>query len=194
MVKICICDIDGVVADSIERFKRAEQARNEKQAELDKEPYVSGDREEAKRKIPTDLYWSVALSPDLIPLDTLIEGAKDALKTLRHTHNYEILFMTSRPEALREATRLWLFGHNILPYTSIAGQSVASLTMKAPAFQYTKTTAWKVGMIQTLARLYGASEVLVIEDEQANRQAILDGWTKDVALLLCPSLKQAIGG
>lgn len=168
MTRICIVDIDGVVADSTERFKRAAEA---------------GDR-------ASSAYWKVAFTPELVSLDTRIFLAEDHLNTLCFEENYEIIFLTSRPETMRKATLEWLFRENILYYF----RNQEALVMKAPAFQYTKTTVWKAGMVQTLAALYGASSVLFVDDEIANSQAVFAVWDHAIPLRVCGSLQDAIEG
>lgn len=175
MTRIACIDLDGVVANVDARFAQAEEA---KQAFLVQKIAEKSERfqrteigwsMETVEKQAADLYWRTVFTPELVRLDTLIEGAKAALEELRFTHKYELFFLTSRPESMRGATLRWLLERNILFFLPM-GQT--ALLMKAPAFQYTKTVTWKAGIIQTLAALYEAEEVLVIDDEQANSAEI----------------------
>jgi predicted secreted acid phosphatase len=80
--KLAIIDLDKVVADSSERFKMALRADGR-----------------------TD--WKIALNPDNVALDVIVPGAVDALRQLDE-RGYEIIFLTGRPEKMREATEEWL--------------------------------------------------------------------------------------
>lgn len=158
-MKVAVIDLDGVIADSTERFKLAEGAKQEylKSNEALRDGF-------SKDKKAIDLYWRTAFTPELVALDTQIEGAIDALATLAF-NGYGVIILTSRPESMREATRRWLFEQ---------GYPVgAPLVMKAPAFQYTKTTVWKAGMVESLARLYSASTILFVDDEEVNCEAVM---------------------
>jgi phosphoglycolate phosphatase-like HAD superfamily hydrolase len=85
-MKLCICDLDGVVADSTARFERA----------------------------TTDgkINWKVAFNPELIPLDGLIDGVPASIERLSNA-GYSIIFLTSRPEPMESATLAWLNAHGI---------------------------------------------------------------------------------
>jgi len=168
--KLAIVDLDGVIADNTARFAKAEeekQAFREEMDIIDSIPGTPAVRELEKEA--TNLFWKTAFDPELVVLDTLIEGTKEALETLRFRAEYDLLFLTSRPEAMRAATIQWLFQHNILFFGPIGP---AALIMKPPAFQFTKTTTWKVGMVQTFIELYGARTVLFIDDEETNCEAL----------------------
>lgn len=163
-IRVCFADLDGVVADPEARFKRAEEAKqaflNDKNARLEA---IFSEGSAGKQRA-TEIYWRTVFTPELVRLDTPIEGAIDALATLAF-NGWEVILLTSRPEAMREATSLWLFEQ---------GYPVeAPLVMKAPAFQYTKTTVWKAGMVETLARLYSASTIIFVDDEEANQEAVM---------------------
>src|SRR2546421_12075830 len=87
----------------------------------------------------TDTYWRTVFNPEHVPLDTVIEGALDAMAWLS-LEGYEVVIVTSRPESMREATRRWLFDQG--------KWNAKAIIMKTPAFQYTKTVVWKAGMVQ----------------------------------------------
>jgi hypothetical protein len=151
MSKIAFIDLDGVVANSDLRFAQAEQTAN---AKYQQEVYSSA---------WTDLYWRTVFDPTNVQMDTPIEGAYDALNKIEE--NYEVHFLTSHPEPMRRATQAWLKQHRLMGLAR-------DLIMKPVSMQYTKTVVWKVGTIHMLASMYGASEVLVIDDEQMNIDAL----------------------
>ncbi len=184
--RIAIIDIDGVVADATTRFAKAEEVKQRYIEELQQELGVTDERG------ATDTYWQTVFSPEHVPLDTLIDGAIEALDTLQFTHGYHILFLTSRPEAMRDATAEWLYYHKANFYRKVLSDE-RRLIMKAPAFQYVKTVVWKAGMVQTLAALYGASDVLIVEDEQVNINEHLKYVSSEVQTRqIYTSLKEAV--
>lgn len=144
-MNIAFIDIDGVIANADKRFALAEQAKQQALAL------------NATDKQATDAYWRTAFNPEHIALDELIEGAGEAIRILED--DYDILYLTSRPEYLREATRTWLKRFDL----------IRDLIMKPASFQYhLKTVTWKVGTIHQMAAYFSAKNVLVIDDEQAN--------------------------
>jgi len=178
-MKIAFVDIDGVVANADARFK---------QAMADADAVFEGRSYEQREY--NDYYWRAVFNPDYIPLDTLIdEGVNEALLALQEgDRGYKIIFMTSRPESMSHATRLWLFEHTVYDTDD-------DLILKPSAFQYTKTPVWKAGMVQTLARLYHASQVLVIDDEQFNLDEIVKQATQPPVvpgLMIAKSLAEAV--
>ncbi len=80
---IYIIDLDGIVANSSARFEIAT-----KDGKID---------------------WSLAFDPELVKLDTLIEGADTIIKQLRG----DIVYLTSRPESMWQATHTWLTQHGL---------------------------------------------------------------------------------
>ncbi len=159
MTKLAIIDLDGVVADNTKRFEKAEEAKAAfmKDAEARFEViFTHGD----SRKKATELYWQTAFNPDLVALDTLTEGVNEALLDIQE-QGYRVIFLTSRPESMRDATEQWLFEQTVY-------DSDDELIMKPLAAQYVKTVVWKALTIQMLVPLYGADEVLIVDDEGAN--------------------------
>jgi ribonucleotide monophosphatase NagD (HAD superfamily) len=193
MTKLAIIDLDGVIADSTARFAKAEEAKQTFLAGLQGDIQarmhnVLSSTYKPPREQATNIYWQTALDPSLVPLDTLIPGTLEALDVLYG--EYGVLFLTSRPETMRAATEEWLYQHNIIVEHPAFG---SSLVMKSPAFQYTKTTVWKAGIIHTLTALYAASEVLVIDDEQANIDELHKyGFEDSVKLRCSTSLAESI--
>jgi len=175
MTKMCIVVLDGVVADATARFAKAEEAKQASTLDY---------------KQTTDLYWRTVFTPDLVQLDTLIEGAQEALERLM-AEGYLLIYLTSRPEAMRVATLTWLMDHDILHYGPSGAIQDIELVMKPPAFQYTKTVVWKAGMIQHLAAFYQAEEVIFIDDEHANWEEL---WKYDPAIRCYASLAEAVAG
>ena len=153
-MKLAIIDLDGVVADATARF---EQAKADAEAAFVDQAY--------EKREYDNVYWRAVFNPVLVELDTLIDGVNEALLDVQHA-GYKVIFLTSRPESMRDATAFWLFGHSVYDGDD-------ELIMKTGAFQYTKTTVWKAGMVQTLSALYQASRVLVVDDEQSNLDEIV---------------------
>src|ERR1043166_3013109 len=132
MDRITFVDLDGVIANNEARFARA--------------------------TLNGKIDWQIAFDPELVTLDTLIEGVHQQLETLE-SQGYTIIYLTSRPEPMRKATEAWLARHGL--HTRMLG-------MKSAAFQFTKTVVWKAGMVNTLANAFQVQDVLVVDDERAN--------------------------
>ena len=183
-MKLAIIDLDGVIANAEARFAAAELAKEQWLMERQKGlPYAVDQRVE---KSATDVYWRAVFNPANVPLDTLIDGAREALNALRASR--PLIVLTSRPEAMRGATVRWLVDHDILFFA----QHSAALIMKPSAFQYTKTMIWKAGMIQHLATERRAEEVLVIDDEASNRETLAHYARTFPRLVQVASLAQAV--
>ncbi len=110
MVKLCICDIDGVVANPEKRFQAAEIAKSLYLA--------STDRPDMLQREATDHYWRTVFDPTLVETDTLVdEGVTEAIAAIeQHEENddlWQIVYLTSRPESMREATLDWLTLHRL---------------------------------------------------------------------------------
>ncbi len=187
-MKLAIIDLDGVVADPEARFKRAEEAKQAflQEAESRFETVL---HEGTTNKQAIDLYWRTVFTPELVSLDTPIEGAREAMNKLME-EGYLLIYLTSRPELMRWTTLAWLGDHDILHHVDGGNIVPIKLVMKPPAAQYVKTVVWKALTIQMLVSLYGAEEVLVVDDEAAN-MAELQKY--DVShMRLCSSLAEAI--
>lgn len=156
-MKLAIIDLDGVVANSDARFARAT---------------VNG-----------KVNWKVAFDPSLVELDTLIDGCPGCIESLEK-QGYKAVFLTSRPEPMREATEVWLRKHELL-------SDGRSLELKPLSKQFTKTKVWKAQRVLELAREHEATEVLFIDDEPDNAAELMNADAGDVAISVWSSLKFA---
>lgn len=157
--RIVICDVDGpgIIADATERFKQA-------------------------TRLDGSIDWDKALNGAYVHLDTLIDGAKEALATLASQSDMLVL-LTSRYDHMAEASLLWLRAHEI-DYRVI---------FKPWEKRYTKTKVWKAEQVLTLARVEQASELIVIDDDQPNLDEIKRLVSGLCPLAVCKSLQDAIG-
>lgn len=164
---ICIVDLDGVVAEITLRLQKAKAAKEEYLENVKFHPVIveKFDRE----KQATDLYWKTVFDPALVEMDTLIAGSFEALCEIEK--HYRIIFLSSRPESMREATIEWLKKYNVFFNHTVHGER--HLILKPPAFQFTKTPVWKAGMVQTLGLLFDSKIVKFVDDEKANWNELL---------------------
>jgi hypothetical protein len=169
-MQLLICDLDGVIANNEARFAKAEEAKQQWIA-AHRVPGTGAILKEYGAPGANDIYWQTVFNPELVVLDTLIEGVPEALDKLYG--EYGVIFLTSRPESMRGATEAWLEEHDISVEHPQFGDS---LVMKQPAFQFVKTITWKSGMVQMLHKLFDADELCFIDDEPNNRQAVLDAY------------------
>src|SRR5579864_3517364 len=163
--KLVIVDIDDVIASRDARFAKAEEA---KQAFLDAQG-VTRDLP-AVEKQAVDIYWQTAFTPELIHLDTLLPGVIPAL-ALFHERGYDLLYLTSRPELMRQVTVNWFWDHGMMDYERLAPYN--PLIMKPTAFKYTRTMTWKAGTVQMLVSLYRPNDLIVVDDRQENIDELL---------------------
>ncbi len=147
-MKIAIIDIDGVIADSIERFKQCTEGGK--------------------------INWDRALSSELLHLDKLIQNAAENLYGISEHYDKTIL-LTSRYDHMRQASLVWLDQHNIVTYERAI--------FKPWNDRFVKTKHWKAQQVlkileehngTTLLQSRGdpLTEVLIVEDEEANREEI----------------------
>lgn len=168
MIKVAFIDLDGVIANPEARFAKAEEA---KQAFLQE----AGTRfqtvlhEGTTNREASNVYWRTVFTPGLVALDTVIDGVDEALIALEEA-GYSVIFLSSRPEPMREATTQWLVDN------AVRILAPGQLILKPSVAQYTKTVLWKAIVVHTVAAFLCASEVLVVDDEQANLDAI---WRED---------------
>jgi hypothetical protein len=151
MAKIAFIDIDRVCANGDARFALAEQAKQQVF-------YVSGTNRDAM-----NAYWRTAFNADHIALDEPIDGAREKLIVIEH--EYDIFFLTSRPENLRDATEEWLAQHALYDGRTII--------MKPAVNQFHKTREWKSWTIRLVASMYHATDVLVVDGEQDNLDVLI---------------------
>lgn len=193
-MKLCIVDIDDVIANPSQRRSKALDAKTA----YFQQHLNEGDPEKVKKivKEAESEFYRVLFTPELVALDTLMPDVTEILDTLAQL-DWQILFLTSRPESMRDATIKWLAQHGIeiVPVgAGVAGQDW--LVMCATAFRngYTKTTILKSGLVETFAHLFGVTELIFVDDNENNCNAvenIKDGLSKRCELALCNSLDQA---
>jgi len=135
MSSLAIVDIDGIVANSDKRFELARTSFGK-------------------------IDWITAFDPANVPLDTLVPGADVAIAQLEQL-NYEIVYLSSRPEHMYQATWTWLNELNL------AGPQII---LKPDIAKYVKTLAWKAERVQELAAKH--ESVIFIDDEEANTTAV----------------------
>ncbi len=181
MTRLAIIDVDGIIANVDARFAKAEEARN---AYLRSQQGIPDGFSKSNIAHATDLYWRTVFTPELVSLDTLIDGVNDALLDIQ-VQGYKVVLLTSRPDSMRSATMHWLLDNGLWDRYN-------DLVMKAPAFQYTKTTVWKAGIVQTLEAFYAATDLLIVDDEQANINEHLKYFSNVQTRELCKSLAEAV--
>jgi hypothetical protein len=184
-MKLCICDVDGVLCDTTARFSRALDAKTA----VFQQHIAESDPETVKtiaRQVESE-FWRVAFTPGLLELDKPLAGVERAMNEIELA-GYSIVLLSSRIESLREASLSWFWTHQLEVYDRVSN---GTLFLKPPAFQHTETTVWKAGIAQMLAAFYGAESVLFVDDEESNRAAFMDQSTWR-ALKVAASLEDAV--
>ncbi len=104
MTKLVLIEIDKTVADI---SKREQRARSHTEARVREMGARAGD-ERGHSEYMNILYSQEALyNPDLVSLDTLIQGVTDSLAQLQQA-GYCIAIRTCRPHWMESATTTWL--------------------------------------------------------------------------------------
>jgi hypothetical protein len=181
--KMALIDIDRIIANADYRFAKAEE---------NKQRFI---HDEAARKQMiaegiknTDsAYWREGFNPAYVPSDTLIDGADGDIIALT-LQGYEIIYLTSRPSSMWDATVAWLEQYDLL-----ASDELFRLVMKEEGFRWVKTVTWKVGQVQTLARMHQAEEVLFVTD-RADEIEELQKLSHFFTLRCATSLDEAVNG
>lgn len=198
MGKLAIIDLDGVCVDSSARFAKAEEAkltslRGNEMAVGDYGGvlYKEGCYQQSDMQRAIDVYWRTAFTPDLVKLDVLMEDTNQALERIVDA-GYSLLFVTSRPETMRQATVDWFWQNDVVSGSTGIVEMLDSLIMKPLSQQFVKTAVWKAGTIEVLARVLQSDELLVVDDEHA-QQLAADLAGLDVMKLTCvTSLAEAV--
>ncbi len=160
-MKLALIDLDGVIADN----KKREKYANDVAEMVTKRtiPYLNEkDLEDLKKKVfyHTDTFYR----EDLLLKDELVLRAKEDIHIIWQ-NNWMIKYITSRPDFLQEATHAWMIKHEL---------TVAEVFYKnMDAFQYVRSNLWKMGIAELLIKSLGVTHLLVVDDEQKNRAAIL---------------------
>lgn len=177
-MRVAYIDLDGVTNKNTTRWNNAVEAKeiNRKMltdflvGELAR-PENGAAIQRSLDSLLESLFWQSVFTSEMVETDTLIEGANEALLQLRQ-EGYRLVFLTSRPEAMRAATRAWLD-----EYTVYDERNGDTLIMKPAAYQMTKTATWKAGTIDHEMRsrhsVYERDQVLFIDDDKSNREELL---------------------
>jgi len=156
--KVAVIDIDGVIANSDARFALA--------------------------KIGSHIDWSIAFDPQHVALDTLIVGVAEALVRLE-TSGYQIVYLTSRPESMRDATLAWLDQYELI-------NEHRPTIFKPARKQFTKTKIWKAEEVRALVERYNASELLFVDDEPVNAAEVMNSLDTPEVVHVYASLALAL--
>lgn len=132
-------DLDGVIANNTKRFERALK--------------------------PDGKYdWRIALDPALVELDTLIEDAPLMLDLLIKC-DFALVYLTGRPESMREATKIWLATH---------GLPAGIIRMRADQDYRHAGTVKAEHIAAHLVEHEDIEVVAIVDDEASNTQKILE--------------------
>lgn len=163
MSKVVFVDLDGVIANSSVRFERAK-------------------KENGKYN------WAIALDPELVVLDELIEGTPQAVLDLIDL-GFEPIYLTGRPEKMRQATKVWLAIHD-LPAGIIKMRKDGDY--RKASIVKTEAVGWY------LAEHTDVETVVIVDDETENATAIMDNTVlgaqeSEIKVYLSSTLAGALG-
>jgi hypothetical protein len=143
-LKLCICDIDGVIADSTKRFLAA--------------------------TVDGKIVWEKALSSELLHLDTLIPNAAEDLRLISERYDKTIL-LTSRYDHMRSASLIWLDQHDIVTYErAIFKPYETKRFTKTKVWKADEVL--RLLHEYSAPPHFPVTDLLIIEDEEANQETI----------------------
>lgn len=148
-MKLCICDIDGVIVNATKRFLAA--------------------------TIDGKIVWEKALSSELLHLDELVLDAVKHLELIR-SHYDQLVLLTSRYDHMRDATVAWLREHGVPGYDRAIFKSWdndryrKTKIWKAEQVITLLREASQPGLFN--APQEAVTDLLIVEDEEANREEI----------------------
>lgn len=185
-MRLALIDLDGVICNSEARFAKASEAKAAYLATQNPDNHYVPQVKTAADNI----YWRTAFTPALVELDTLIDGADQALDQIKQ--DYDIYFLTSRPESMREATAQWIHEHlHSFSWRFELKRPSSSLIMKPDSQKFVKTVVWKAGIVELLVRLFGVDELLFIDDEPAHCESV-ESLDLPCDRIICGSLQEAV--
>lgn len=159
MSNIAICDFDGVIADTTEHTKIAQE-----RARAFVFQQAPGLDEKAERKALSRFFYSEQgfFDTRLVEHDQLIRGCHQALARLAQEYD-TIVVVTSRPPSMREATLQWFSRW-------CPGYEYIEFIFKETEERFLKTATWKADVIGQWVQQYDT--LLFIDDDERNRKAV----------------------
>src|SRR6266581_4260024 len=141
MTKIALIEIDKTIADIAERERRAKSHTEARVREMGARP----GNERWHSEYMNILYGQEGIyNPDLVPLDTPIQGAAKTLTEIRQA-GYRIEIHTCRAHWMVSATEIWLKRHAIA-YDLLRCKNLADRTER-----FTRHVAWKMKAVDQAA-------------------------------------------
>ncbi len=160
MTKLVLIEIDKTVADI---SKREQRARSHTEARVREMGARAGD-ERGHSEYMNILYSQEALyNPDLVSLDTLIQGVTDSLAQLQQA-GYCIAIRTCRPHWMESATTTWLKRYAIA-YHQLQCKNFADRTER-----YTRNALWKAKAVEIAAPDH--DQVLYVDADKRSIKAV----------------------
>ena len=139
---ILVLDIDGTLADTSKRDQY-----------IEKDDLTQED-------------WDAFFDPSRVADDDPIEGVPEALKEVAAKFDH-VIFLTGRPDHLRETTVEWLDRHfNMFPLKD-------ELFMRRNDDQRTNSIT-KQELLEQLEKIYGGEDLVFCDDEDANLELFKD--------------------
>lgn len=143
------------------------------------------------------MFFAKLFDPEGISLDTPEPRARELVEHLE-AQGAQVVFLTSRPHTMKEATEQWLAQHALSRPCHFKNYGTGKPDPEGRpdvGDRYLKTAAWKAREVVRIVRLVeekqGAplSSILFVDDEEANRLAVAD--LGDPRILIRYSLEDA---
>lgn len=149
MTKLAIIDLDGVVVNNAVRAHKAREAACK---------HVDNVSEF------NDVFWATMFDPALVELDEPVFGSVEMLILLEEA-GFAVLYLTSRPLTMRDATLLWLAKYGLM-----FGRDVIMKDFETD--RYTRTDEWKAKQVHNIVTTCQPDFVFFVDDESKNRYKV----------------------
>ncbi len=145
----------------------------------------------------TSVFFTKMFDPELVKLDVLEPQARSLLERIE-ARGAQVVYLTSRPHTMQEATEQWLTEQGILRqcnFKNYGSDEPGPDGKTDTGDRYMKTSAWKTREVQRIISQVESelgeklSWVICADDEEANRAAV--AGLDDPRILLRCSLEDA---
>ncbi len=145
----------------------------------------------------TSAFFAKMFDPDLVKLDVVEDQAKALIERIEE-RGAQVVYLTSRPHTMQEATTHWLAEHGLLRpcfFKNYGTGEPGPDGKPDTGDRYIKTATWKANQIQSIIaeieieQIEKIPSVLFVDDEEANRAAVAE--IDDPRILLRCSLEDA---
>lgn len=128
----------------------------------------------------TSAFFAKMFDPDLVKHDVIEPGAREQIERIEL--RAKVVYLTSRPHTMREATLQWLEEQGVIRPCTFKNYGTGEKDESGKydnGDRYIKTAVWKAREVERIIQEAEAQDdkvewVLFVDDEEANRQAVAE--------------------